>query len=173
MVRKPASMYRNVKQHSFTRRKYMGGVPGSQVIHYDMGDKSNTTFPIRISLIAEERCQIRHTALEAARITANRHLNNDVGKTGFYMKLRVYPHEVLRENKQATGAGADRVSSGMRRAFGKNVGTAARVKAMQKIFTVAVEKENFEVAKSALWRAGQKLPTPFRIVIDQGAELVQ
>ncbi len=61
----------------------------------------------------------------------------------------------------------------MRRAFGKNVGTAARVKAMQKIFTVAVEKENFEVAKSALWRAGQKLPTPFRIVIDQGAELVQ
>ncbi|HII81144.1 MAG TPA: 50S ribosomal protein L16, partial [Methanosarcina sp.] len=119
MVRKPGSMYRNVRQRSFTRRKYMGGVPGSQVIHYDMGDKANTTFPVKISLLAEEKCQIRHTALEAARITANRHLVEETGKTGFYMKLRVYPHEVLRENKQATGAGADRVSSGMRRAFGK------------------------------------------------------
>lgn len=174
MVRKPGSMYRNVRQRSFTRRKYMGGVPGSQVIHYDMGDKANSdAFPIRISLLAEEKCQIRHTALEAARITANRHLTSDTGKMGFYMKLRVYPHEVLRENKQATGAGADRVSSGMRRAFGKNVGTAARVKPMQRIFTVAVEKHNFEAAKKALWHAGQKLPTPFRIVVDQGAELIQ
>ncbi|MCQ1534746.1 50S ribosomal protein L16 [Methanosarcina sp. KYL-1] len=172
MVRKPASMYRNVKQRSFTRRKYMGGVPGSQVIHYDMGDKSNTTFPVKISLLAEERCQIRHTALEAARITANRHLIADTGRQGYYMKLRVYPHEVLRENKQATGAGADRVSSGMRGAFGKNVGTAARVDSMQKIFTVAVPKENFAAAKKALWHAGQKLPTPCRIVIDEGAELV-
>lgn len=173
MVRKPGSMYRNVRQRSFTRRKYMGGVPGSQVIHYDMGDKANTTFPVKISLIVEEKCQIRHVALEAARITANRHLVADTGKMGFYMKLRVYPHEVLRENKQATGAGADRVSSGMRRAFGKNVGTAARVNAMQKIFTVAVEKQNFPAAKKALWHAGQKLPTPFRIVVDEGAELVQ
>ena len=173
MVRKPGSMYRNVRQRSFTRRKYMGGVPGSQVIHYDMGDKANTSFPIKLSLLAEEKCQIRHTALEAARITANRHLIADAGKMGFYMKLRVYPHEVLRENKQATGAGADRVSSGMRRAFGKNVGTAARVEPMQKIFTVAVEKQNFQAAKKALWHAGQKLPTPCRIVIDEGAELVQ
>ena len=107
MVRKPGSMYRNVRQRSFTRRKYMGGVPGSQVIHYDMGDKSNTTFPIKVSLVVEEKCQIRHVALESARVTANRHLSADAGKMGFYMKLRVYPHEVLRENKQATGAGAD------------------------------------------------------------------
>jgi large subunit ribosomal protein L10e len=71
MVRKPASMYRNVRQRSFTRRKYMGGVPGSQVIHYDMGSKTED-FPVKLSLIAKERCQIRHTALEAARITANR-----------------------------------------------------------------------------------------------------
>ena len=46
MVRKPASMYRNVRQRSFTRRKYMGGVPGSQVIHYDMGETSNPNFEV-------------------------------------------------------------------------------------------------------------------------------
>ncbi|MGP8320255.1 MAG: 50S ribosomal protein L16 [Methanosarcinaceae archaeon] len=171
MVRKPASMYRNVKQRSFTRRKYMGGVPGSQVIHYDMGNKTKQ-FPIKVTLEAKEKCQIRHTALEAARITANRAMTNAAGRESFHLKLRVYPHEVLRENKQATGAGADRVSSGMRGAYGKNVSTAARVNADQKIFTVSVEKKHFEAAKNSMWRAGQKLPTPIRIVVDQGQELV-
>jgi len=172
MVRKPASMYRNVKQRSCTRRKYMGGVPGSQVIHYDMGNKT-AQFPVKLSLIAEERCQIRHTALEAARITANRKLTSAAGRSGYHLKLRVYPHEVLRENKQATGAGADRVSSGMRGAYGKNVSTAARLSAGQKVFTVSVNKEHFAAAKDSLRRAGQKLPTPIRIVIDEGLELVQ
>lgn len=172
MVRKPASMYRNVTQRSFTRRKYMGGVPGSQVIHYDMGNKT-AEFPVKITLIAKERCQLTHKSLEAARITANRTMMNTAGRTGYHIKLRVYPHEVLRENKQATGAGADRVSSGMRAAFGKNVGTAARVKAGQKIFTISVNKENFASAKDALRKAGQKLPTPIRINVDQGMELVQ
>ncbi len=172
MVRKPASMYRNVKQHSYTRRKYMGGVPGSQVIHYDMGNKTSE-FPVKLSLVVDERCQIRHIALEAARITANRAITAAAGRTGYHLKLRVYPHEVLRENKQATGAGADRVSSGMRGAFGKNVGTAARVSAGQKIFTISVNKENFASAKDALRKAGHKLPTPVRITIDQGLELVQ
>ena len=173
MVRKPASMYRNVKQRSFTRKKYMGGVPGSHVVHYDMGNKQGEAeFPIKVTLIADERCQIRHTALEAARITANKKMVAATGRLGYHIKLRTYPHEVLRENKQATGAGADRVSSGMRGAYGKNVGTAARVSAGQKVFTISVDKEHFAVAKDALWRAGQKLPTPTRIVIDKGQELV-
>jgi large subunit ribosomal protein L10e len=172
MVRKPASMYRNVRQRSFTRRKYMGGVPGSQVIHYDMGNRT-AEFPVKITLIAKEKCQLTHKSLEAARITANRTMTNAAGRVGFHLKLRVYPHEVLRENKQATGAGADRVSSGMRGAYGKNVGTAARVTAGQKVFTISVNKENFASAKDALRKAGQKLPTPIRIVVDQGMELVQ
>lgn len=172
MARKPASMYRNVTSHSFTRRKYMGGVPGSQVIHYDMGNKS-AEFPVKVTLLAKERCQLTHKSLEAARITSNRAMTNNVGRSDFHLKLRVYPHEVLRENKQATGAGADRVSSGMRGAFGKNVGTAARVSAGQKIFTISVNKEHFAMAKDALRKAGHKLPTPTRIVVDQGQELVQ
>ena len=172
MVRKPASMYRNIKQQSYTRRKYMGGVPGIQIIHYDMGNTKKQTFPVKVSLCSLERCAIRHTALEAARITANRHMSNKAGRDNYHIKLRIFPHEVIRENKQATGAGADRVSSGMRAAFGKNVGTAARVVPMQKIFTISVEKHDFELAKKALRSAGQKLPTPTRIVIDEGAELV-
>jgi large subunit ribosomal protein L10e len=76
-------------------------------------------FPIQLTLVVKEPCQIRHTALEAARVSANRFLMKTAGRTNFHLKLRTYPHHVIRENKQATGAGADRVSSGMRMAFGK------------------------------------------------------
>ena len=171
MARKPASMYRRLER-PYTRRKYMGGVPGSKVVHYDMGNL-NTEFPVTLTLVVKEPCQIRHTALEAARITANRYLMSFVGRLNFHLKLRVYPHQVLRENKQATGAGADRVSSGMRHAFGKAVGTAARMDADQKIFSVSTAPSNVPQAKTALKRAGHKLPTPVYIVVDKGAELIK
>ena len=77
-----------------------------------------------------------------------------------YTKLYDYPHHVLRENKQATGAGADRVSQGMRLAFGKAVGTAARVIPGQKIYTCYANPQNIEKVKDALRHGGHKLPSP-------------
>jgi large subunit ribosomal protein L10e len=73
----------------------------------------------------------------------------------------------------ATGAGADRVQDGMRRAFGKAVGTAARVKSNQRIFTIYMNPQNFVKAKEALRRASMKIASPCRMVIDQGAELIE
>jgi len=160
-------MYRRIER-PYTRREYMGGVPGSKVVHYDMGNLQ-ATFPVTLTLVAREPCQIRHIALEAARVAANRYLLKVAGRTNFNLKLRVYPHHVIRENKQATGAGADRVSSGMRMAFGKAVGTAAQVESGQKIFTVSVPTEFVEEAKIALRRAGHKLPTPIQIIDESGA----
>jgi large subunit ribosomal protein L10e len=164
-------MYTKVTGHAYVRREYMGGVPGSKITIFDMGNPSGD-FPVSLSLVAKESCQVRHNALEAARIFANRYLVKGVGRKNFYLKIRLYPHHVLRENKLATGAGADRVSSGMRHAFGRAVGTAARVKRGQKMLTVAVEEDNVEQAKEALRRASYKLPTPCKIVIDKGEELV-
>lgn len=126
-----------------------------------------------VSLSVDEPCQIRHIALEAARIAANRYLMKSTGRLNFRLKLRVYPHQVLRENKMATGAGADRVQDGMRGAFGKPVGTAARVASDQKVFTVFVDPPNFLKAKEALRRASMKVPPPCRIVIDEGIELIK
>jgi len=164
LARKPASMYRRIER-PYTRRSYMGGVPGSKVVHYDMGNLQQE-FPVKMSLIVMEPCQVRHTALEAARVAANRYLLKAIGRNDFHLKLRVYPHHVIRENKQATGAGADRVSSGMRRAFGKPVGTAAQVQPGQKVFSLSVNPEQLEVGKTALRRAGHKLPTPIQIVME-------
>lgn len=170
MARKPASMYRKLKGPANTRREYMGGVPGLKIVQFDMGNLSQD-FSVRVSLVVDENCQIRHSALESARIAVNRFLTNDVGRSDYHLKIRVYPHHVLRENKQATGAGADRVSDGMRRAFGKPVGTAARVNRGQKVISVSVNPEHFPQAKESLRRAIMKLPTPCHIEVDKGEEL--
>jgi large subunit ribosomal protein L10e len=73
----------------------------------------------------------------------------------------------------ATGAGADRVQDGMRKAFGKPVSSVALVKANQRILTINTNKRYFNDAKEALRRAAMKFPVPCRIVIDKGAELVK
>jgi large subunit ribosomal protein L10e len=83
-----------------------------------------------------------------------------VGPQNFRVVIRVYPHVVLRENKQATGAGADRVSQGMRAAYGKNVGTAAEVQADQIIMTVETTEQFIQPSKEALRKAGMKIPSP-------------
>lgn len=171
MVRKPNSMYRQVKGPAYTRREYMGGVPASRITQFDVGNRS-ADFPVELSLVIRETCHVRHTALEAARITANRALQKKAGAIGYHLKVRVYPHHVLRENKQATGAGADRVSQGMRKAFGKLVGTAARVSRGQRVITVWTTPQHFLTAKDALRKAGMKMPSPVSIVVEKGENLV-
>ena len=169
---KRGALYKQIKSHSNTRREYMGGVPGSRITQFDLGDKTGN-FNVVVSLVAEERCQIIHNALEATRVSANRVMLKGCGASGYHLKVRVYPHEVLRENKQASGAGADRVSQGMRQSFGKAIGTAARVEVGQAIMTVRVTPERFSIVKEAFRKANTKLPIPTRLVIEQGEEEVK
>lgn len=172
MSRKPNSMYRFITQQAYTRREYIGGVPGSRITQFDLGDKSGT-FPVHISLVAVEQCQIRHTCLEAIRIAANRVLLKHTGTLGYHLKIRPYPHHILRENKQAAGAGADRVSMGMRQSFGKPIGTAARVYPGQVLMSIKIKPEHFLHAKEACRKANMKVPTPTRMRIDKGEHLVK
>lgn len=171
MPRKPGRMYRDTRGQSYTRREYMGGVPPPRISQFDLGDPAGD-FPLSLDLIAEESCQIRHIALESARIAANRHIQRRVGRNAYHLKIRVYPHHVLRENKIAVGAGADRISDGMRAAFGKAIGTAARVTKGQRLMTIRTTKPNLDFAKEALRKAGSKLPTPCRIVVNDAGGLV-
>jgi len=174
MTEKPASMYRDIDKPSYTRREYITGIPGSKVAQYKMGDKEADPedYPVQISLEVEEDVQIRHGSLEASRLSANRHLIKELGEGNYKMILRKFPHHVIRENKQATGAGADRVSDGMRQSFGKPVGTAARIDARDRLFTIYCEVEEADVAKEALRRAYNKLSPPCRIDVERGEELL-
>jgi len=166
MARKPGSMYRYVRGQATTRKEYMGGVPNPHITQFVLGNKTDD-FPIQLELRAEEKCQIRHTALESARITANREVEKKIGPANYRLRVRVYPHIILRENKQATGAGADRVSQGMRASYGKNVGTAAIVKPNQIIMTIETTEENINHAKNALRKSGMKVPTPCKVNIEK------
>ncbi|WP_330630557.1 50S ribosomal protein L16 [Halocatena halophila] len=174
MADKPATMYRDIDKPSYTRREYITGIPGSKIAQYKMGaiDAEPASYPVQISLKVEEPVQVRHGSMEAARLSANRHLIKELGEKNYKMILRKFPHQVLRENKQATGAGADRVSDGMRQAFGKIVGTAARIQNGERLFTIWCEPDQAPVAKEALRRAYNKLSPPCRIVVERGENLL-
>ncbi len=164
MVRKPARMYRAIRGQAYTRKEYMGGTPQSRIIDFDIGNPKGD-YNCTVHLIPEEQGQIRHIALEAARITATRYMGKKAGGR-YHLKIRIYPHNILRENKIAIGAGADRISDGMRGAFGKPVGMAARVRPDQKIMTMRTTKDFLMAAKDALRKAGHKIPIPCRIEIE-------
>jgi large subunit ribosomal protein L10e len=174
MSDKPASMYRDIDKPAYTRREYITGIPGSKIAQHKMGNKDadSDDYPVQISLVVEETVQIRHGSLEAARLSANRHLIKELGEGNYKMILRKFPHQVLRENKQATGAGADRVSDGMRQSFGKIVGTAARIHAGEQLFTAWCDVDQAAAVKEAFRRAYNKITPPCRIKVERGEELL-
>lgn len=171
---RPAKCYRRIKGPAYTRtakkvakKAFITGVPGSKIKIFDLGDKKNgMKHPYMVSILSKEEKQLRHNQLEAMRIAVNRILSNKLGKQGYYLKIRIYPHHVLREHSLATGAGADRFSSGMAKAFGKPIGRAARVKPNQKLASIFVPESGLAVAKLAMTRAGHKLSARTRIVVE-------
>ena len=162
MARVPARMYRRITQRPYTRREFMGGVPGLRILQFHSGNKTGK-FPVALHLVPEERGQLRHTALEAMRITAVRYMDKKAGRDNYHLHVRVYPHHVLRQNKQASGAGADRVSMGMRLAFGKPIGTAARVMAGQTVMTIHTVPAAIDHAKEAMRKCQNKIASPCHI----------
>lgn len=169
---RPARAYRHFSGPAYTRKDYVSGVPGIRVTFFDMGNPKGD-FPIEMSLIVKNTGQIRHNALEAARVAMNRLLEVKAGKDNYHLKIRIYPHQIMRENPIAMGAGADRISDGMRLSFGRPIGMAARVSAGQKIMTLRVAKDFGALAKKALGQATLKLPLPCRLVVEKGQELLQ
>jgi large subunit ribosomal protein L10e len=66
-----------------------------------------------------------------------------------------------------SGAGADRVQDGMRKAWGKVIGIAARVKPNQPLITIRTKPEHIKEAMYALRKAAPKLPTPCKVRFDK------
>ena len=140
----------------------MKGVPGLRIHRFEAGDPKKP-FDTRLFLLASHDVQIRHNALEAARIAAHKALEKRVGEGNYFLKVLVYPHHVLRENPLATGAGADRFQTGMRKSFGKPISSAARVMENQNILEVRVNKAHETGGKRSLKVASSKLPSACRI----------
>ncbi|MGI0055694.1 MAG: 50S ribosomal protein L16 [Thermoplasmata archaeon] len=163
MTRKPARMYRKVEGQIYTRREYMGGVPQCRITQFDTGNLK-AQFPVALSLGIEEAGQVRDIALESARVSAVRVLEKTAANQ-YHLKVRRFPHQILREHKVAMGAGADRISDGMRGAFGKPVGHAVRAEIGAELLTIYTTVAHINDAKEALRKASHKLPVPTRLLI--------
>jgi len=142
----------------YRKKSFVRSRPNIVISRYEMGN-GKAKFDNEMFLVAKGNIQIRHNALEAARQTANRLLERTFGKENYFFKLLVFPHHILRENPLAAGAGADRLSTGMKMSFGKTIATAARVYEGQRIYQVKYnDKTKADVVKKALERASKKLP---------------
>jgi large subunit ribosomal protein L10e len=148
--------YRKGNGQPYTRKKYIKGKPQIKIAKFEGGQKGDYDFSVQ--LLINEKMQLTHMAIESTRLTANKTLEKAAGESGYFSKLRIYPHVLLRENKMIAAAGADRLQEGMRRAFGKAVSLAARVKRGQCIMELQVKKEHVEAAQNALKLACVKLP---------------
>jgi large subunit ribosomal protein L10e len=142
--------YRKGSGQPYTRKEYIKGKPQIKIAKFHGGKPGDYDFCVQ--LLINEKIQIRHMAIESARLAAK------TGETGYSSRLRIYPHILLRENKMIATAGADRLQEGMRRAWGKAVSLAARVRQGQCIMEMNVNKEHVEAAKKALKGACGKLP---------------
>jgi large subunit ribosomal protein L10e len=160
-----ARNYRAVKGQAYTRKKFAKGFPPPKINKFTMGDTKGN-FEVEAKLVALKRAQIRHSALEAARVATNRLLMDKL-INDYLMQVHPYPHIILRENKMIFGAHADRLQQGMRRSFGKAIGTAARIEPDQTIITVKVKANAVELAKESLKRGSAKLPIPCKIVVEK------
>ena len=160
MGRRPARCYRICNGKPFPKSRYNRGVPDPKIRSYDIGNKQAKydVLPICVNLVSKEMEQISSEALEAARVAANKVLLTKAKKDCYHLRMRVHPWHVLRINKMLSCAGADRLQTGMRGAFGKPDGKVARVDIDDVLISVRVTEEIIPIAKEALRRASMKFP---------------
>ena len=147
------------------RKSFVKALPHNSLLVFSMGTAGS--YGLRMDLVADDSVQIRDNSLESARQAANKYLEKMI-PGNYHLKILVFPHNVLRENKMISGAGADRLQKGMRKAYGRPTDRAARIWKGQTIFSAFVNQEKENTVKGAYRRARGKLPGSFSIVISKG-----
>lgn len=161
--------YRYCKNKPYPKSRFCRGVPDAKIRIFDLGRKKAKVdeFPLCGHMVSDEYEQLSSEALEAARICANKYMVKSCGKDGFHIRVRLHPFHVIRINKMLSCAGADRLQTGMRGAFGKPQGTVARVHIGQVIMSIRTKLQNKEHVIEALRRAKFKFPGRQKIHISK------
>jgi len=169
MGRRPARCYRYCKNKPYPKSRFCRGVPDPKIRIFDLGRKKAKVdeFPLCVHLVSDEYEQLSSEALEAGRICANKYMVKNCGKDAFHIRMRVHPFHVLRINKMLSCAGADRLQTGMRGAFGKPQGTVARVNIGQPIISVRAKEQHKAQVIEALRRAKFKFPGRQKIYVSK------
>ncbi len=173
MALRKASAYSKRKVVPFTRiskkrgKSYVKTVPSQKIVKFTMGDVkmyNEGKLPYEINVISKEHVQIRHNALESCRQYINKNINKAL--LGRYLfKVIPFPHHIQRENRMLTGAGADRMQTGMQLSFGKSTNKAAILKPNNKIFFIAVSNEKaLKIVRATIKKVNPKLPCDIKII---------
>ena len=175
MALRKASSYSKKRVVPFTRisskkgKSYIKTVPPQSIVKFSMGSWAmlrEGRLPHVLTMVSEESAQIRHNALEASRQYIDKQLDTDL-QGQYFFRVIPFPHHIQRENKMLTGAGADRMQSGMQLSFGKSVGKAALVKEGSGIFMIATATEKAsQFAREVLRRVKPKLPCRTKIIYE-------
>ncbi|KAL2407040.1 Large ribosomal subunit protein uL16A [Exophiala dermatitidis] len=169
MARRPARCYRYCKNKPYPKSRFNRGVPDPKIRIFDLGRKRANVdeFPLCVHMVSNEYEQLSSEALEAARICANKYLVKIAGKEGFHLRVRAHPYHVVRINKMLSCAGADRLQTGMRGAWGKPNGTVARVNIGQILLSVRTRDSHRATAIEALRRSMYKFPGRQKIIVSK------
>jgi large subunit ribosomal protein L10e len=175
MGRRPNKCYRYCKNKPYPKSRFCRGVPDPKIRIYETGKKKIPCddFPAVVHMVSDEYQQISSEALEAARIAANKYMVSNAGKDFFHIRIRPHPFQVLRINKMLSCAGADRLQTGMRGAWGKSYGTAARCNIGQVLLSIRTKEEKCEIAVEACRRAKFKFPGRQKIHVGSKYGLTQ
>ena len=171
-----ASAYSKKKVTPFTRvskkrqNSYVKTVPPQKIVKFTMGKEplyDKGKLPYQLTVVTTEKIQVRHNALEACRQFINKKLENEF-QNQYLFKVIPFPHHIQRENKMLTGAGSDRMQTGMQLSYGKPVGKAAILKVNSRIFLVAVANlRALQFARDLLKRVKSKLPCKIKILYEK------
>eukprot|EP00184_Porphyridium_aerugineum_P005665 CAMPEP_0184700070 /NCGR_PEP_ID=MMETSP0313-20130426/8114_1 /TAXON_ID=2792 /ORGANISM="Porphyridium aerugineum, Strain SAG 1380-2" /LENGTH=211 /DNA_ID=CAMNT_0027159457 /DNA_START=110 /DNA_END=745 /DNA_ORIENTATION=+ len=167
MGRRPARCYRYCKNKPYPKSRYCRGVPDPKIRIYDLGKKKANVdeFPFCAHLVSDEKEQLSSEAMEAARVSCNKYMVKAAGKDTFHIRMRIHPFHVLRINKMLSCAGADRLQTGMRGAFGKPQGLVARVTIGQVLISIRAREINAAAVVEALRRAKYKFPGRQKVIV--------
>jgi len=143
------------------RKNYIKALPRTSLLIFNMGTR-NKAFDLVFRLNAKQDVQLRSNSLEAARQAANKYLERELANE-YFMRMITYPHNVIREKKFATGAGADRVSQGMTLSYGRPSSVAARVFEGNAVIEIMTNAGGRKVAKEAMKRAASKLSGTYSV----------
>ena len=168
-----ANAYSKKKVTPFTRfskkrqKSYIKVVPPQKIVKFTMGKEglfNKGKLPHKLTVVCVENVQIRHNALEACRQFLNKKLEKEL-MMQYMFKVVPFPHHIQRENKMITGAGADRMQTGMQLAFGKSAGKSAIMKKGSKLFIIAVPDEKaVAFARAQIKKLKSKIPCKIRII---------
>jgi len=160
---------RSLKKIPFPLVPITASGPDGKIRIFDLGRKRANVdeFPLCIHMVSNEYEQLSSEALEAARICANKYMVKTAGKESFHLRVRAHPYHVVRINKMLSCAGADRLQTGMRGAWGKPNGLVARVNIGQIILSIRTRDSYRPNALEALRRSQYKFPGRQKIIVSK------